>query len=512
MEAASAIDIYTTVLGWTLYDRIWQALLDTGLAYLPFFAVVARHFAGSWGEAGNEGAADSVRRIELELAGLLTVAALTGAPVLEIRVGDLSHTAACGAQTSTGGNTGTLYDSTFNVGGGAPAMVPAWWRAVMAVSAGFSNVAVAAIPCDPNVRQLNYQMDNTRIADAGLRQQLQLFDADCYRPAKAKFAREIRSLPTGYLADDINWFGSQYFQDTAGFYSDPNPSLPPRAREEIPGFPFDPNRDSEYGGTAPASGLGKPTCLQWWTDGAAGLRVRLLAQIDPQTLQAMKNAAKPPATPLYVEDSQIRKLVDTTLVASNPLPSAGQGGLPSLSNWLTGFLGTAGVMVHAVESQATFYALQQAAPIAQSLVLMAIYLCLPFVLVFSSYSLETAMLAAVGIFALRFLTALWALSSWLDTAMTQALGIAWYSANSGSYGVAFVVAEMTGYLTFVGLPLVWFLALGWAGHHLAAGGAVGEMAGGIGKAAGGATRFAGKAATRFAGKGLKSKLGGRGKK
>jgi len=500
MEAASAIDIYTTVLGWTLYDRIWQALLDTGLAYLPFFAVVVRHFAGSWGEAGNEGAADSVRRIELELAGLLTVAALAGAPVLEIRVGDLSHTAACGAQTSTGGNTGTLYDSTFNVGGGAPALVPVWWRAVMAVSAGFSNVAVAAIPCDPNVRQLNYQMDNTRIADAGLRQQLQLFDADCYRPAKAKFAREIRTLPPGYRYDDINWFGSQYFQDTAGFYGDPNPALAPRAKEEIPGAPFDPARDFEYGGTAPASGLGKPTCLQWWTDGTAGLRARLLGQIDPATLQAMKSAAKPPATPQDVEDAQIRKLVDTTVEADpDAPPTAPAGG----SGWLARFLGTAGTMHEAIKSQATFYALQQAAPIAQSLVLMAVYLCLPFVLLFSSYSLETALLAAVGIFALRFLTALWALSSWLDTALTNALGIAWFSHNNND-GIASVVAEMTGYLTFVGLPLVWFLALGWAGHHLAAGGAVGEMTGGIGKAAGGATRFAGKA--------LKSKLGGLGKK
>ena len=155
-------------------------------------------------------------------------------------------------------------------------------------------------------------------------------------------------------------------------------------------------------------------------------------------------------------------------------------------------------MFHGVEAKATFYAFQQAAPIAQALVLMAVYLVLPFLLVFSSYSVETALLVAVGIFALRFLTALWALSAWLDTALTKALGIAWFDANANN-GIASVIAEMIGYLTFVGFPLVWFFVLGWAGHHLSAGHAVGEMTGGIGHAAAGAVRGAGNAA--------KSKLG-----
>jgi hypothetical protein len=303
------------------------------------------------------------------------------------------------------------------------------------------------------------------------------------------------------LADDINWFGSQYFQDTAGFYTDANANLAPRARQEIAGFAFDPACDFEYGGTAPASGLGKPTCLQWWTDSSAGLRAQLLGQIDTATLQAMKSAASPPQTDMYVENSQIRKLVDTTLTASGVnSPSKYTPGEPG---FFTGWIAGAGTLWHAAEAQPTFYALTQAAPIAQSLILMAIYLCLPFVLVFSSYSIETALAASVGIFAVRFLTALWALSTWLDTAVTKALGIAWFTANS-SNGVAAIVASMIGYLTFIGLPLVWFLVLGWVGHHMHADGAVGAMTGGIGNAAGGAARGAGNA--------VKSKVGGIGKK
>jgi hypothetical protein len=494
MEVAALIDIYTTVLGWTLYDRLWEALLGSGLAYLPFLGAIVRHFAGHWSEAGDAGAEASVRGLELQLLGMVAVAALAGAPAVDIKVADLTYTAACGSAAVQGGATGTLYDSTFNIGGGAPAQVPVWWRAAMAVAAGVSNVAVAALPCSANLRQLNYRVDNTRVADPALRQQLQQFDQDCYQPARAKFDRDHQSLPPGYAPGDTDWAGSRFFQDTGGYYDDPNPNIAPRAGTEIPGFPFDPGRDFEYGGTPPASGLGKPTCRQWWTDPSAGLRKRLLDQIDPQVLADMKSAAGGAATSLYVEDMQIRKLVDATVslagitVPPAVSPGAGNGGF---SGWLAGFLGTAGTLYHGLEQRATFYALQQAAPIGQSLILMAIYLCLPFVLVFSSYSVETALLAALGIFALRFLTALWALATWIDNTMPKALGIDWFTSDADN-GVAAVVAEITGALLFVGLPVVWFLVLGWAGHHLAASGLVGAMSEGVGRAAGAGVRTGGK--------------------
>ena len=286
MEVGTAIDIYTTVLGWTLYDRLWEALTETGLAYLPFFGAVARHSTKHWGDLGDAGAEATIRGVELDLAAMATVLALAGAQALDLQVTDLSNTAACGTTTVTGGATGTLFDSTFDIGG-TPAQVPVWWRAVMALAAGMSNVAIAATPCDANLRQINYQVDNARIADADLRNQLALFDTACYRPARAKFARELRTVPTGYAADDLNWAGSQYFQDTAGFYDDPNPNLAPRAPTEIAGFPYDASRDADLD-PAPASGLGRPTCKQWWTDGSAGLRKRLLDQIDPAVLQAVR--------------------------------------------------------------------------------------------------------------------------------------------------------------------------------------------------------------------------------
>lgn len=502
MEVGTAIDIYTTVLGWTLYDRLWEALVDTGLALLPFAVVIGRLFAEHWGEAGDAGADSSVRNLELDLIAMATVVALAGQPVLELKIGDLSHTAVCGAATVQGGATGTLYDSTFNLGGN-PALVPVWWRAVMAVAAGFSNVAIAATPCDANLRRINYQIDNTRIADADLRAQLALFDQACHAPAAAKFARELRSLPAGYAADDTAWPGSKYFQDTAGFYSDPNPNLAPRAPTEIAGFPYDAARDADLD-PPPASGLGRPTCVQWWTDASAGLRQRLLSQIDPQVLAAAENAAAGAASKEVVDNAQIRRLIEQDVKFQAPASSGSTlqrvADLFTPGNNLVPFLASAGALFKNLESQAEFYALQQAAPIAQSLVLMGIYLTLPFLLVFSGYSLEAVLLAGLGIFALRFLTALWALAVWVDSSMTKALGIHWWSGQSYSASVGILVAKMVGYLLYLGLPLVWFVVLGWAGHHLASSGLVGGLSEGIGKAAGGGIRSGAKLGTRAAGK------------
>lgn len=512
METAAVVDIYTTVLGWTLYDRLWEALLDTGLAYLPFLAVFVRNFVKNWEDAGDGGAEASVRNLEVSLAAMFTVVVLAGQPVLDLPVAGLSHTAACGASAAAGGDTGTLYDGAFDIGGAGPAKLPVWWRAVMAVSAGMSNVAVAAIPCQANLRRLSYQMENTRIADPELRAQIGLFAARCFEPAKARFAREHRILPAGYAADDVDWPGSRFFLDTAGFYDDPNPALAPRPEEPVPGFPYDPARDLEYGGTAPASGLGRPTCKQWWSDGSAGLRKRLLDQIDPAVLAEMKNAATGAATPEAVEDAQIRRL----FVNEAPVRAASTLGsnflfaglfATDLDQVVKGMpdpfkvLANLGTAYHAAEQTATFYALQQAAPIGQSLILMAIYLCLPFVLVFSSYSIETALLAALGIFALRFLTALWALATWVDAAMAKALGISWWTAD-GDQGVAALVVGITGALLFVGLPVVWFLVLGWAGHRLAASGLAGALTEGVGRAAAGGVR-AGSAFLRGGMRGLR---------
>ena len=54
MEVGSAIELYTTLLGWILYDKLWDALAETGVAYIPFLALIVRNFALSWEKYGMD--------------------------------------------------------------------------------------------------------------------------------------------------------------------------------------------------------------------------------------------------------------------------------------------------------------------------------------------------------------------------------------------------------------------------------------------------------------------------
>ena len=162
-----------------------------------------------------------------------------------------------------------------------------------------------------------------------------------------------------------------------------------------------------------------------------------------------------------------------------------------------------GILKQGMETSATVYALKQAAPVGQSLILMTIYLCLPFLLVFSSFSIRAVMLTSLGIFAMRFLTALWALATWLDTSMIEALGIEWWRfVTNFSPSISIVVVNTVSGLLYVGMPLVWFTVIGWAGHTLASVGLVASINDPIGKGAAGpvsgATRAVGRTVSGLA--------------
>ncbi len=74
-------------------------------------------------------------------------------------------------------------------------------------------------------------------ADPALRQEVQEFTSQCFYPARAKL---LRDKPAAMLEpDDTEWLGSEFFQETAGFYDTfyskiPRPGFPYESPREIP--------------------------------------------------------------------------------------------------------------------------------------------------------------------------------------------------------------------------------------------------------------------------------------
>ncbi|MDE2639118.1 MAG: conjugal transfer protein TraG, partial [Chloroflexota bacterium] len=75
MGVSSYFEFVTVLFGWVVYDRLWAVLNDTGIVYLPFFAIVARNVMESRRGGDDEGSAaiQSLKKSEVDVVVALVV-------------------------------------------------------------------------------------------------------------------------------------------------------------------------------------------------------------------------------------------------------------------------------------------------------------------------------------------------------------------------------------------------------------------------------------------------------
>ncbi|MCS7755336.1 conjugal transfer protein TraG N-terminal domain-containing protein, partial [Pseudomonas aeruginosa] len=105
---------------------------------------------------------------------------------------------------------------------GKSAQMPLWWAMMHALSKGFTAGAVAAIPCGTDLRQMRMEVDNTRVNNPLLAQEIADFSRDCYGPSRARLF--MRQPDLGSVGEDnkalqdLNWIGSRFLLNTPGYY------------------------------------------------------------------------------------------------------------------------------------------------------------------------------------------------------------------------------------------------------------------------------------------------------
>lgn len=170
------------------------------------------------------------------------------------------------------------------------------------------------------------------------------------------------------------------------------------------------------------------------------------------------------------EEAIMRRLVSpVNMQVSQGEVYRGYGGNADMTamNGITKAGTTAGLAVGSLGAFPAFDAMRQSLPMVQGLMLMAVYIMLPMVLMFSAYEYKTVITLTFVMFALNFLTFWWELARWIDSWMMEAL----YSSDTHSRwnmnGIQntsddiimnFVMGTM-----FLVLPALWMGALGWAG-------------------------------------------------
>ncbi|MGY6275088.1 conjugal transfer protein TraG N-terminal domain-containing protein [Methylomonas sp. MgM2] len=471
MSVSSYLEIYLTQFGWSLYGLLWDILVQTGLAYLPFIAMLLRNIAEPIkSQEAKDASSTSLRRIEIDLISMFTVIVLAVQPVLTIQTTGLSVSKACAnGKAVAGGNTGTTYDSTFTQAalGGVSAKIPIWWYGVLAVTGGIDDAAIVGIPCSADLRLTSFKISNARIKDPQLRQQTRLFFNDCYAPAMAAFLDNAQSLPNNLASDDVGWLGSTFMLN--GAYQ----TL--RASTNMPGFRYDKNRDMEYNPAVYLPKDGKPTCAQWWTGQGhvnnIGLRDALIGQIDVSYLTDFKTtvAALAGKSKQAVEDIALKTLIAREEGYFNGLRDLNQYNDPSMANVGNSVAATLGSLVEAMSFYPAMYMMKAAAPIIQAAILMLIYGLMPFYFLFSAYDISKVVLMSIVVFSVKFWTVLWAVAHWLDNHLLTAIQPAWFQLQDAASQNNLIVSMVVDFVTagmFVVVPLFWSGVLGWAGYRV----------------------------------------------
>jgi len=442
------LELYTTLLGWQQYQNLWDIAVKTGIAFIPFIAIIIRNIIEPATSQQPKSASEtSLKRMEFGLAGALLVVMFCAQPCIALEPSALSYTPVCQAQaqTATPGSTGTTYDQAFPVATGA--QVPVLWYAVMAIAHAATRAAILGLPCQPyDYRQLHDTLAASKIEDPELRQEATDFYQNCYVQALAKFERE--KPDTSFYAKqndnaDTQWFGSEVFLNMPGYYDTYT------AGSAVKGFPYDPQRDFEYGEYHEQ--WGKPNCKDWWlgTDGQNGLRTRLLQAVPKPVFSFLET--KPEE-----EDSAIKSLISQTYSEGYQSLNDEDSG-HFISKWVGAPIGTT---MEKMSYYPKLVLIKSALPIIQAVCLMLIYMFLAFAQPFTQYRLKAISISVFVIFSITFWTFIWYVIDYVDQTLIQSLYPDLFGEGSSAQQD---LADMVIGMGYTLAPLIWTLFLSWLG-------------------------------------------------
>lgn len=504
MGTDSYLELFTTMYGWTFANIIVRTLADTGLTVLPFLFL----FIGAWLEAherGIEGGGVTwlIRKLEVTMWTGLFVYSLC---VQTTSITSLSHAGlhytpwstavAPTPVTATGEDSQSTYGSAF-ADAADVAAVPAWWYAAMSVSSGINASVRAGIGGSMrDFRQIEELANIATVRDPRLRQEIQRFYSECFLPARSRYLRadEYSAITLAGLEEhgpeDVDWMGSHVFLADPAFYG----TL--YARQDVRGFFYDPERDTDVNPAGPIPTWGRPSCKEWWESQALGLRARMADHVGSfGELRTKIFAVFTRASAEEVED-QLARLALTKTSSTYIDPDATLGDdrddIAKRQHRLSNGIGGIGVVWEGFKASTSVLALVTMVTMAQPLVLMGIYTFLPLITVFSGYSLQVMVTGALAIFTVKFWTVMWFIARWLDDHLIEAM----YPGLNGNVLLEAVTTNLDGSYKrivlnillmgmYVGLPALWTAMMAWTGIKFASGlGDIMTAAAGSGKKAG----------------------------
>tara|TARA_R110002167_G_scaffold204404_11_gene408607 strand:+ start:22225 stop:23859 length:1635 start_codon:yes stop_codon:yes gene_type:complete len=544
MVANTLLEIYTIIFSWNIYGAIWDVLVGTGLALVPFVAAIIANFKDGY-ERGSVKSA--IRSMEVSLISMILVLMLCVLPwtgfgmqvstvKYDISIPDCNLASYGGPATDgDGDNTGTAYDAGFPEAGGMGVFRPVAWSLVELLSTSITHTTINSISCVNNYEYMLMRIGAITIPDVELKERVQDFYTHCYKPALRNYNANALAVPgVGAAREvmDIDWMGSRMLHGTANqFYRDPQLYMTDMERYGFIRQPAIRDTDAarEFGA--------HPSCHEVWlgeegpglVNPGVGLRDLLLGSIPNDASGDIREAWMDWGSEVITvgvaddatkEDLLIKMILQADQTNQRQVKVSISGDVDASTDMVESVMDTlfkAGSAYIAVgeflQANAMKQILKTTGPMIISMIQFVIIIAAPFVMVLASYRLTTFTALAMTYFGFEFINAIWAFCFWFDQKLLDI-----FMSPEGwldKLDAAMVTGVLSATNSLV-LPLVWLTIYGYAATGMVRGMGVGGAGGGSVMGGSGAQQ-AGRAGQRAinksfssAGNAIKNKIGGKG--
>ena len=444
MQTGSYLELALTIYAWQVSNRLAEMIVASGLIYLPLLFIVWQNWSQTARSQEAKSAAPvSLRRMEQDVIVLFFTIIFAFLPAVSVTSGDIYYKSPTTSEEITGSTPDMPYSSSED-GSPESIKIPILWWVVHQASAGFVQLFVAGVNSfgEPtHIRAISLALNYAKFNDPQLRAELQNFDRDCYLPALAKLEAAPRPKivnPRARRPRPPEWRGDDFWFDTPGFYDEF------AANDRIGSWA------EKYDWVLIQ---GKPVCDEWWRDPQLGLESRLYSSI--QSTQVWQRW---PGTSGPVDLEKKRQLVRGFLQKSPPdinYDPSGDNQAPGKKNPLspTTWLGEAGILLGYIMTKTAMYIVTTGLPMVQAIILACLYIALPIAVPFATLRPGLLVFFVSALFSLKFLTALWALSKFIDERM---IGYMYdNTSNLVQLDSNDTVLSIITTLSYVGLPIVW---------------------------------------------------------
>ena len=464
MYVSSYLELYTTLLGWKLYDLSYAVLSELGITLVPFvYIVISKISDGNSAKGDNSGITEEIDTVVTMVIAIVVwitcVIPWSNIQPTNIRFQPTATFGNLAPPVVTAASDTTTYATTFSAIDLGNAEAPLWWGFLGQVSTGMAHAISDNLPLEPSLESLKVALSHDTINNPETRAQYKEFYSKCYTTAKNKYHRlsSQKKLPPEAVAalavhgpEDLDWPGSRILRATPGLYATCN--TPATCGSSL--------TSRQPVGAAPQLG-----CDDWWSN----LSQDMLLEDGASSSMWADFGAWSGLSNENIEDTRIKNLLNnlSTDDIAEPQQYGNPGWATRYYNNVQNLLATGAVASQALKQNAEKEIMRQVIPMVKSVAVLMLTFVLPFLLVVGMYKIGSIVTLSVVFFSMYFIHALLAVANWVDHFLLTAIaqGYSWIDFVLDPIALGqgrLLIGIVTGSLYIVA-PMIWFYGLVFVG-------------------------------------------------